>query len=124
MQATNKTILLVDDTETVLLFEQMMLKRTGCTVRTAKSGTLALAEVAKGAPDLILLDIMMPDLDGIETCRRLKQNPETAHIPIVMVTTKGEQPMVDRAFEAGCNDFLTKPLDHKELMAKVRAYLT
>jgi CheY-like chemotaxis protein len=120
----NKSILLVDDTETILLFEQMMLKRTGYQLRTAKSGTLALAEVAKGAPDLILLDIMMPDLDGIETCRRLKENPETAHIPIVMVTTKGEQPMVDRAFEAGCNDFITKPLDLTELMAKVRAYLT
>ena len=119
-----KTILLVDDTETVLLFERLMLKNSGFELRTAKSGALALEEVAKAPPDLILLDIMMPDPDGIETCRRLKSNVETVHIPIIMVTTKGEPGMVAKAFEAGCNDFVTKPLSKAELMTKVRAFLS
>ena len=119
----NKTILLVDDTETVILFEKTMLKGSGFQIRTAKNGRLALDEVKKAKPDLILLDIMMPELDGIETCRALKGDPETNQIPVVMVTTKGEPEMVEKAFQAGCNDYITKPLDKMELLAKVSTYL-
>ncbi len=117
-----KSILLVDDTETVLLFEKTMLRGLGFELRIARNGEKALEEVQKGAPDLILLDIVMPGLDGIETCRRLKDNPETSHIPVVMVTTKGEPEMVERAFEVGCDDYITKPLDKMELLAKVNTY--
>lgn len=120
---TSKSVLLVDDMETVLLFEKTMLKGSGINLRTAKNGALALKAVAESPPDLILLDVMMPELDGIETCRRIKQDEKTRHIPIVMVTTKGEPEMVQRAIDAGCNDFITKPLDKTELLSKVRAYL-
>jgi CheY-like chemotaxis protein len=65
----------------------------------------------------------MPELDGIETCRRLKGDPGTNTIPVVMVTTKGEPQMVERAFQAGCNDYITKPLDRMELLSKVNTYL-
>ena len=119
----NKTILLVDDTETVLFFEKTMLKGKGFGIRTAKNGKLALDEVKKEKPDLIFLDIMMPEIDGIETCRRLKEDPETSQIPVVMVTTKGEREMVEKAFQAGCNDYITKPVDRMELLSKVSAYL-
>ena len=119
----NKTILLVDDTETVLLFEKTMLKATGAQLRTARNGRIALEEVEKELPDLILLDIMMPELNGIDTCRRLKEDPRTRDIPVVMVTTKGEPDMVERAFQAGCNDYVTKPLNKLELLAKVTTYL-
>ena len=119
----NKTILLVDDTETVLLFERTMLKGLGVQLRIARNGVKALEEVEKEAPDLILLDIMMPELDGIEVCRTLKGNPKTSGIPIVMVTTKGEPEMVQKAFQAGCDDYITKTLDKMELLSKVNMYL-
>lgn len=117
------TILLVDDTETVLLFEKMMLRGSGLNLRTAKNGKKALEEVAKSRPDLILLDIMMPELNGIQVCEKLKSDPETKDIPIVMVTTKGEPEMVEKAFKAGCDDYITKPLDKMELLSKVNTYI-
>ena len=115
----SKKVLLVDDTETVLLFEKTMLRGVGYQLETARNGRLALEAVAKNPPDLILLDIMMPELDGVSTCRELKNDPATKHIPVVMVTTKGEPEMVERAFEAGCDDYITKPLDKLELLSKV-----
>ncbi len=119
----SKQILIVDDTETVLLFEKTMLRGSGIELRTAKNGNKALEEVAKERPDLILLDIMMPELDGIQVCERLKADPDTKDIPIVMVTTKGEPEMVEKAFKAGCDDYITKPLDKMELLSKVNTYL-
>lgn len=119
----SKQILLVDDAETVLLFEKMMLSGSDIDLRTAKNGTAALEEVANQRPDLILLDIMMPELNGIQVCTRLKADPETKDIPIIMVTTKGEPEMVEEAFRAGCDDYLTKPLDKMELLSKVNTYL-
>jgi len=119
----SKTILLVDDSETILLFEQTMLRSMGVRLQTASDGEKALAAVREHRPDLILMDIMMPALDGVETCRRLKNDSETADIPIVIVTTKGEPETMERAFHAGCDDFITKPLDRLELLAKVRTYL-
>lgn len=118
-----KKVLLVDDTDTVLLFEKTLLRGTGYQLRTAKNGRLALDEVGRDPPDLVLLDIMMPELDGIATCRALKEDPQTRHIPVVMVTTKGEPQMAQRAFEAGCDDYITKPLDRLELLSKVKAFL-
>lgn len=118
-----KKILLVDDTETVLMFEKMMLKSTGHNVETAPNGKKALELVGRSRPDLILLDIMMPELNGIETCRRLKADITTKDIPVVMVTTKGEPHMVEQAFQAGCNDYITKPVDKMELLGKVKTYL-
>lgn len=119
----SKKILLVDDTETVLLFEKTMLRGSGVELRTAKNGIKALEAVAEERPDLILLDIMMPELNGIQVCEKLKSDPETKDIPIVMVTTKGEPEMVEQAFKAGCDDYITKPLDKMELLSKVNTYI-
>ncbi|HOX46389.1 MAG TPA: response regulator [Myxococcota bacterium] len=118
-----RKILLVDDTETVLLFMRMMLSTYGYDMTTAHDGREALAAVQADPPDLILLDIMMPVMDGIECCRRVKADPKTNRIPIVMVTTKGEPALVERAFLAGCNDYLTKPVSKLELLAKVRGFI-
>ena len=118
-----KRVLLVDDTETVLLFEKTMLQSAGFELRVARNGNQALAEVKKAKPHLILLDIVMPELDGIETCRRLKSDPETQQIPVVMVTTKGEPDMLERAFQAGCDDYITKPLNKIELLSKVSTFV-
>jgi CheY-like chemotaxis protein len=118
-----KKILLVDDTKTVLMFETMMLRGGGYRLSTACDGEDALKKVEQDRPDLIILDIMMPVLNGIDTCKHLKSNADTMDIPVVMVTTKGEPEMVEKAFEAGCNDYLTKPVDKIELLTKVRAHL-
>ena len=119
----NKSILIVDDTETVLLFTKTLLKGTGAVLRTAKNGRQALDSVKASRPDLILLDIMMPELNGIETCRLLKNDSATQGIPVIMVTTKGEANMVEQAYQAGCDDFVTKPINKTELLNKVSTYL-
>lgn len=119
----SKSVLLVDDSATVLMFEQMMLRGTGLHLRVARNGQQALSEIRKDPPDLILLDIIMPDVTGIEICKRLKEDPNTRKIPILMVTTKAESETVERAFKAGCNDFVTKPIDKAELIAKVMSFL-
>jgi CheY-like chemotaxis protein len=118
-----KRVLLVDDTDTVLMAEKMMLSGLGLEIATAKNGAEAIQKAAAARPDLVLLDIQMPVLDGIETCRRFKGNADTSAIPVIMVTTRGEPEKVEQAFSAGCNDFLTKPIDKLELLAKVKRYL-
>ena len=119
----SKKILLVDDSKTVLMFEKLMLQGMGYQLDTANNGLQALDAVKQNKPDLIMLDIMMPELNGIETCRRIKNDPNTSGIPIVMVTTKGEEDMVARAVEAGCDAYLTKPLDKIALNEKLRQFL-
>ncbi len=120
---TRKLILVVDDTETVLIFTKMMLAGQAAEIVVARNGVEALQRVEEQAPDLILMDIMMPELDGVETCRRLKSNPRTGDIPVVMVTTKGNPEKVEEAFAAGCDDYLTKPFGKLDLLAKVRRYM-
>lgn len=117
-------ILLVDDTKTVLMYERILLQPFNFTIKTAENGVEALEIVPDYQPDLIFLDLMMPKMDGFETCRRLKDNPLTKRIPIVIVTTKGEQNMVSQAVEAGCDDYMTKPFDLSLLLSKVRTFIT
>ncbi len=119
----SKRLLLVDDSETVIQFEKLILRGLGYDLSTAKNGKLALEAVKANQPDLILLDVMMPEMDGLETLRHLKQNPETQHIPVIMVTTKGDPEMANQAVAAGCNDYITKPVDRTELLAKLRTHL-
>jgi CheY-like chemotaxis protein len=119
----SKRLLLVDDSETVIQFEKLILRGLGYDLGTAKNGKLALEAVKANKPDLILLDLMMPEMDGLETLRHLKQNPETQHIPVIMVTTKGDPEMASQAVAAGCNDYVTKPVDRTELLEKLRTHL-
>jgi CheY-like chemotaxis protein len=114
-----KKVLLVDDTETVLLFEKILFRGFGFEVSMARNGLQALEAVKESEPDLIILDIMMPELNGIETCQRLKSDPNTQHVPIFMMTTRGEENMVEEAYAAGCDEYLTKPIDKFELLAKL-----
>jgi CheY-like chemotaxis protein len=118
-----KKILLVDDTETILALEKMMLRDLGCEIITAKNGAEAVKAVHEHHPDVVLLDVVMPEMGGIEACRVLKGDPRTSGVPIIMVTTRGETDFVTRAFKAGCNDYLTKPIDRLELLAKIEVYI-
>lgn len=118
-----KHILLVDDTKTVLMSEKMMLGSKDYDITIAVNGMDALEKMDERRPDLILLDIMMPEMNGIEFCRRVKSNPKTSDIPVIMVTTKGEADKVEEAFSAGCNDYMTKPIHKLQLLTKVRNFL-
>jgi CheY-like chemotaxis protein len=113
-------VLIVDDTETMRLAEQMMLAGEGYEIDVADDGVDALNKIAASHPDLVLLDIMMPRMDGIECCRRIKADDQLKDIKVVMVTTKSEYERVKEAFAAGCDDYITKPIDKNELISKLR----
>jgi adenylate cyclase len=115
-------ILVVDDTpQNVRLLEAILIPR-GFAVVTASSGQQALDRVAEQIPDIVLLDIMMPGMDGHEVCRRLRADPTTALLPVVMVTASGDQNKV-KALESGADDFIPKPVNQTELLARVRSLL-
>jgi len=115
-------ILVVDDTpHNIRLLEAILLPRGYAVVR-ATSGPEALDAVTREGPDLVLLDIVMPGMDGHEVCRRLRAEPTTQVLPVVMVTASGEQQKVI-ALESGADDFITKPVNQAELLARVRSLL-
>ena len=114
-------ILVVDDTPANVDLLQGLLTRDGYVVQTAVNGEDALAAVARDAPDLILLDVMMPKIDGFEVCRRLKQDPGTRLTPIVLLTSLQEREDKIQGINAGADDFLTKPVNAQELRARVRS---
>ena len=118
-----KKILLVDDAETILLMEKMFLGRGSYDFVMARDGQQAIELAESELPDLILLDVMMPKLDGFEACLRLRSSSVTRSIPIIMVTTRGEGANVEKGFENGATDYITKPIDGLELLSKVRSYL-
>ncbi len=120
---SQKTILLVDDSKTLLLMEQMILRQGRYRLITASDGDEAFERARQDQPQLILLDLMMPKLDGIATCRKLKSDERTRSIPVIVVTTRGESEKRDEAFKSGCDDFLTKPIAAIELLEKVRHHL-
>ena len=120
---TRKRILLVDDSETMIMLEQMLLGSGGYDFVIARDGHEALQKAEKEQPDLILLDVVMPKMQGFEVCRRLRGKKATKLIPIIMVTTRGEMDDMESGFGGGCNDYITKPVDAQELVEKVQSWL-
>jgi class 3 adenylate cyclase len=116
-------VLVVDDQPANVKLLQQILKMTGYEVATASSGQEALDKVPAEKPDIVLLDVMMPVMDGYEVCRRLRADKETALLPIVMVTALDPQEERIKGIEAGADDFLQKPINQPELLARVKSLL-
>ena len=114
------TVLVVDDQEIALVMLSETLRSFGYGVITANSGQMALDRAIQSQPHAVLLDVVMPDLDGFTVCRRLKQHPETGSIPVLMVTALSDSASRLRGIEAGADDFLSKPIDPDEIRLRVR----
>jgi two-component system phosphate regulon response regulator PhoB len=116
-------ILIVEDEGPLVTLLRYNLEREGFTISEASDGEEALLRAAEDRPDLILLDWMLPLLSGIEVCRRLRRLPDTATVPIIMLTARGEENDKVRGFDCGADDYITKPFSPVELIARVRALL-
>lgn len=123
METTDYKLLLVDDDRDILEFVAYNLKKEGYKVRTAQSGLDALEAVKKEVPHLILLDVMMPGMDGIETCDRLRAMPELSETMIAFLTARGEDYSQVAGFDAGADDYITKPIKPKVLISRLKALL-
>ena len=119
----NNTILIIDDDENAIKLLKVMLKSENYNLLSALRGEEGLKIVAETPPDLILLDVLMPEMDGFEVCRRLKQEQKTRIIPIVMITALKEKEYCLKALEEGADDFLSKPVDKTELQARIKSLL-
>lgn len=117
------TILIVDDEEDICELVELYLAREGYETVTCETGEEALELVQEATPDLIVLDLMLPGIDGLEVCRRLKANRKTQEIPILMLTAKAEDADVVAGLELGADDYVTKPFSGKVLTARVRRIL-
>jgi len=112
-------ILVVDDEVYILHILEFSLGAEGFEVITANNGEIAVQKAIQEKPDLIVLDIMMPVLDGYETCRRLKREPETKHIPVILLTAKGRDSDKRLGFEVGAIDYVVKPFSPNRLIGRV-----
>ncbi len=118
-----ETILLIEDDPDILELVQYNLERAGYRVLVARDGEVGLREATDRGPDAVLLDIMMPGMDGLEVCRRLRADRRTISTPIVMLTARSEEADVVLGLELGADDYVPKPFSPRELLARVRAVL-
>src|SRR5688572_5859813 len=122
-RVASASILIVEDEPEIGALMQFHLEREGFAVRITTSGRKALTQVDSNPVDLILLDLMLPDLDGLEVCRRLKRKPQTMHVPILIVSAKGEESDIVTGIELGAEDYITKPFSPRVLVARVKNVL-
>jgi len=120
---TKQQILIVDDERDIVRVLDFSLRQAGFDTVVAYDGEQALARIEQRVPELVLLDLMLPDVPGTEICKKLKTSPRTRHVPVLMLTARGEE--IDRVlgFELGADDFVTKPFSVRELVLRIRAVL-
>jgi two-component system alkaline phosphatase synthesis response regulator PhoP len=119
----HESILAVEDDEDILELLRYNLSKEGYQVSVATTGEEGLQSAGASLPDLILLDLMLPEMDGLEVCRQLKADQKTRHLPIIMLTAKGEEADIVTGLELGADDYITKPFGNRVLLARVRAVL-
>jgi DNA-binding response OmpR family regulator len=118
-----KRVLIADDEENIVTALEFLLQRRGYETRVAKNGDEALAEVERFAPDLVLLDVMMPRKSGYEVCQRMRGRPEWGHIKVIMLSAKGREVEVSKGVSLGADLYITKPFSNTELVAKIDGLL-
>lgn len=116
-------VLLVDDEANIVISLEFLMTQAGYTIDIAHDGQSALDKVAAFNPDLVLLDVMMPSINGFEVCRTIRQNPDWAHIKIIMLTAKGREGEITKGLDLGADAYITKPFSTKELLAEVKRVL-
>ncbi|KAF4515840.1 hypothetical protein B566_EDAN000075 [Ephemera danica] len=121
--APAKKILIVEDEKDILQLIKLYLEKEGYRIVTASTGSEGLAQVRTEKPDLVVLDLMLPEIDGLEICKRLRSSPDTAMLPIIMLTAKAEESDTIIGLELGADDYVTKPFSPKTLVARVKALL-
>ena len=119
----NHTILIVDDEPDILELVEYNLSKEGYTVHTAENGQEAVRTAKKVNPDLVLLDVMMPEMDGMETCIEMRKHPELEKVVIAFLTARGEDYSQIAGFEAGADDYITKPIKPRVLLSRIKALL-
>jgi len=113
-------VLVVDDDPEIVTFLSTLLELEGIESSVATSAAAALEQLEQGAPDLVLLDIAMPDRDGIDLCKELKSDPRTAEVPVFVVSARPGKDVVERALAAGAEEFIRKPFENAELISRIR----
>lgn len=119
----SKRVLIVDDEVNIVISLEFLLEQAGYHVRVAHNGEEGLEKIATFEPDLVLLDVMMPRMNGFEVCSRVRENPAWQHIKIVMLTAKGREVEITKGLALGANAYITKPFSTKDLLAQVRHVL-
>ncbi|MCB0043672.1 MAG: response regulator [Caldilineaceae bacterium] len=120
----SKNVLIVDDEPNIVISLEFLMEQAGYTTAVARTGDEALACIADFAPDLILLDVMLPGMSGFDICQTVRQTPDWQHIKIIMLTAKGRDVEVSKGLALGANAYITKPFSTKALMAEVQEQLT
>ncbi|HEY7218786.1 MAG TPA: response regulator [Candidatus Binatia bacterium] len=118
-----RKILLVDDSETILQMQQMILQPDSYELVMARDGEEGVAKALAAKPDLILMDVVMPKMNGFEAVKRLRDHEQTRTVPIIMVTSKAEAESMETGYQNGCSDYIIKPIDRLELVAKIKSLL-
>jgi DNA-binding response OmpR family regulator len=122
-QSQSASVLIVDDEPNILLSLQFVMKKAGYDVRTASDGEQALAEIGRAKPSVILLDVMMPKLDGFTVCERIRATPEWRDVRIIMLTARGRDVERQKGLALGADDYITKPFSTKDATERVAAVL-
>lgn len=120
----SENILIVDDAPNIVLSLEFLMKQEGYEVRSVTNGEDALSAMKEKRPDLVLLDIMMPQQDGYEVCQAIRANPDWKDVRIIMLTAKGRDVEREKGLALGANDYITKPFSTRELVEKVNAILS
>ena len=118
-----KQIVVIEDEPDILEVLRYNLSREGYAVETSNNGLDGINRVRSSLPDLVLLDLLLPGIDGLEVCRRLKSHRTTGNVPIIMLTAKGEESDIVLGLELGADDYITKPFSPREVLARIRAVL-
>lgn len=118
-----KRILIVEDEESLLKLESILLTTKGFVVQGVANGIAAMESISDHPPDLVLLDVMLPGLDGFEVCRQIKGNPETRHIPVILLTAKKSPEDLARGKEVGADQYITKPFKSSMVVAAIEELL-